>query len=269
MGDNHNDDHNDGHNDGQIHVYCFKIEGDHAPGVTRADDGPKEDWARYTDMGVYRATATDFKDPKELFQNIEGDDEVFKGKYGGNPFGAEPEGTNALDLYLSAKDGVSKIICAFNLPRSKKKDEGLVFDPNNPFELVDTGWSAPCQTTEKICTPEMPHWAAFVLDVEACRNSELYKDAVKAREFPYVRFPIIFRVTDRAIGLPASMVPNTHSAKDRNRFGNPGLLRLAEMMKNPHDHFGDGDQADLGADALFRHFGPHFAGSYSVNLRID
>ena len=254
--------------DDHIHIYCFKVEGDHPPGVDREDVGPKEDWARYTDMGVFDAHVPDLNDPKTLFQKIE-QKNVFKGKYGGNPFGVEPEGTNALDLYLSAKDGVSKIVCAFKLPSSEKADAGLEFDANNPFELVDTGWSEPSQTAVKICTSEIPHWAAFILDIEACRKSDLYQKARKAREFPYVRFPIIFRVKDRAIGLPASMVPNTHSPKDRNRFGNPGQLRVAEMMEDLHNHHGGGNKSDLGTEAILRHFGPHFAGSYSVNLRVD
>lgn len=291
MGDDHDD-----HNDDRIHVYCFKIEG----------DGTDEDWASYSDIAHHEIKPEDLSSAESLFKKLENDD-VFKGKYSDDPFETKRSGRNGLDLYLSPPREVSKVICAFMLPpvppkvkaaaEARGQKVGLEFDKDSQFQIGDAGWAEPARAFREFYTEDIPRWAAFQFDVDMCRDSDFYKKARAAREFLFVRFPIMFRVHDRKLGVPACMVPNTHSPSDRGRFGKPGQLRVAEMMnsihthgyemetegtenadRNDHEH-GHGHEHGNEAQTvsatedspvgILRHFGPHFVGSYTVHLEVD
>lgn len=258
-------------------IYCFQIEG----------DASNEHWATYSNMAVFGANSEELANNEALFATLEGKN-PFADQFSGDPFGTRRSGMNALDLYFGPGADVSEIFCAFRLPAPDKESQEnvqVVFDTEEPFEIGDNGWAEPEQSITPLSSKNAPHWAAFKLNLDVCRSSTLYQTARGQREFPFVRFPIVFRVIDRKTGLPASMIPNTHSKDDISRFGNPGQLRLAEMQKHLHDH---GYQKSLahgssehGADykhggfhsnttmSTLRHWGPHFAGSYSVYLRLD
>lgn len=285
-----------------IDIYCFKIEG----------DGTDEDWASYSDIAHQKAKLEDLASPEGLIKKL-ANDGVFEGKFSGDPFETKRSGHNGLDLYLSPPRDVSKIICAFMLPpvppevkaaaEAKGEKVGLEFDKEIQFQIGDTGWIQPAAALKQFFTEDIPHWAAFQLDIDMCRNSEFYKKARAAREFLFVRFPIMFRVHDNKLGVPACMVPNTHSPSDRGRFGKPGQLRVAEMINSIHSHGyemeaegtegADGNDHDHHHDhghdhdhdhgntkqtvssaqdstvGILRHFGPHLVGSYTVHLEVD
>jgi len=258
-------------------IYCFQIEGD-------ASD---EHWASYSHMAVFGAHHGELATSEALFTKLE-EKNPFANQFSGDPFGTRRSGMNALDLYFGPDSDVSEILCAFRLPTPDKESEEnaqVVFDTKKPFEIGDNGWPEPKQSITPLSSEDAAHWAAFKLNLDACRSSALYQKARGLREFPFVRFPIVFRVIDRKTKLPASMIPNTHSKEDISRFGNPGQLRLAEMQEHLHDHgfpkslaHGSGEQgADRKHDGFhsnttasaLRHWGPHFANGYSVYLRVD
>lgn len=258
-------------------VFCFQIAG----------DASNEDWASYSNVSVFTAHEPALTSGEALLTKLDGEN-VFSDTFSGDPFAAKRPGINALDLYFSPSSDDSEVVCAFKIESPSDDQNGkssLVFDSDRPFLIGDTGWPEPAINTNMYCSSAMPHWAAFKIDVNACRNSTAYKKAKSLREFPFVRFPIAFRVYDRSMKLPASMIPNTHSFDDINRFGNPGHLRLAEMQQHFHDHGikndaedGTNDSAqsekhnrlpsDINSQSL-RHWGPHFASVYSVYLRLD